>query len=544
MKKYKNIFLSCLLIILSFAFIGCNNSTGSNNGENPGDNNGGEETPGGEEQSTYTVTFVDYDDTVLKTVEVEKGQAAKAPSKPTRENYVFIEWDTDFSNVTSDLTVKAVYHSTELTLQHTNNLKVDFEYQGKEFIKDGVGIVRINRVVDGDTISVYTSGASQAITIRFLGIDTPESTGSIEPWGKAASKYAKETLYAAESILLEAEGEERMDSGGKRYLAWVWYIPEGEHEYKLFNIEEVELAYAKYSQKVDSKYHDEMKAANDKAKLTQRRVWGEKDPNYSYSKEQIETTLLNLWYNHEKYQSGTYFYVTVRLVRTVGNNMYLEDAEEVELELDDGNIVVGKGSFYAFWGYSAAYYRYYNIGDVFRMRCQLEWDSDYGTQLTGVSKTSSAIANLKGEPEILQLDADELSYSQRTVKDNEGNEITANASDLADYMGKVVTVNNLRCVSAPKQKTSNDGTTYYTVVMQNKNGVQFDVYFSNDLITPWDVERAVEVGKTYSITGGIAYYQYANGYYQISVGDAPRYNNGVLDNKDILRVNDVLEMTK
>ena len=109
-------------------------------------------------------------------------------------------------------------------------------------------------------------------------------------------------------------------------------------------------------------------------------------------------------------------------------------------------------------------------------------------------------------------------------------------------MGKVVTVNNLRCVSAPKQKTSNDGTIYYTVVMQNKNGVQFDVYFSNDLITPWDVERAVEVGKTYSITGGIAYYQYANGYYQITVGDAPRFNNGTLNKLDTLRVNDIIEL--
>ena len=35
---------------------------------------------------------------------------------------------------------------------------------------------------------------------------------------------------------------------------------------------------------------------------------------------------------------------------------------------------------------------------------------------------------------------------------------------------------------------------------------------------------------------------FANGYYQIVVGDAPRYNNGTLHNEDALRVNDVVEI--
>ena len=58
---------------------------------------------------TYTVTFVGYDGTTLKTEEVESGNSATAPTAPTREHYTFKEWDTDFSNVTSDLTVTAVY---------------------------------------------------------------------------------------------------------------------------------------------------------------------------------------------------------------------------------------------------------------------------------------------------------------------------------------------------------------------------------------------------------------------------------------------------
>lgn len=511
MKKYKNIFISCLVVILTFVLVACS--------------------------KVYTVNFVDYDGTILKTEEVEAGQSATAPNDPVHEEYEFVKWDTDFSVVNEDLTVTAVYLGTNITEQ----LKMNFSYENKEFMADGVGKVTLNRVVDGDTISVYSGNSYQTITIRFLGIDTPESTGTIEPWGKASSAYAKEVLYSAYSIVLEAEGSERMDSNGKRWLAWVWYKPTADSEYRLFNLEEVELAYAKYSQKVSSKYHDVMKAASDNAKLTERRVWGEKDPNFNYTKETIETTLLNLWYNHENYQSGTYFYVTVRLVRTVGNNMYLEDADEQTIELDDGTIITGKGSFYAFYGYSANYYRLYQIGDEFTIRCQLEWDSDYGVQLTGLSRATTAKEEDNEQPEIEVLDANELGYSLQTVKDEQGEEVEALASDLGNYYCKVVTITNLKCVSI-KTKTSSGGDVYYVVVMENNQGNKFDVYFSNSIITTWKIEEVFTVGNYYSITGGIAYYQYANGYYQISVGDAPRYNNGVLNENDILRVDDVKEI--
>lgn len=57
----------------------------------------------------YTVNFMDWKNQLIARRFVESGKAAIAPTAPTREGYTFIGWDKDFSNVTSDLTVTALY---------------------------------------------------------------------------------------------------------------------------------------------------------------------------------------------------------------------------------------------------------------------------------------------------------------------------------------------------------------------------------------------------------------------------------------------------
>jgi len=60
-------------------------------------------------QPAHTVTFVDWDNTVLKTEQVPHGGAATAPPDPHRSGYAFVGWDTPFDYVVSDLTVRAEY---------------------------------------------------------------------------------------------------------------------------------------------------------------------------------------------------------------------------------------------------------------------------------------------------------------------------------------------------------------------------------------------------------------------------------------------------
>lgn len=57
----------------------------------------------------YTVTFLDWDGSVLKTESVDEGADAIPPPPPSRSGYAFTGWDTDYYNVTADLTVTAQY---------------------------------------------------------------------------------------------------------------------------------------------------------------------------------------------------------------------------------------------------------------------------------------------------------------------------------------------------------------------------------------------------------------------------------------------------
>lgn len=69
---------------------------------------------GGEQNvDSYSVTFVDYDNRLLKTEVVAAGGSATPPADPVREGYDFVGWDGAYTNINADTVIVAKYVAKE-----------------------------------------------------------------------------------------------------------------------------------------------------------------------------------------------------------------------------------------------------------------------------------------------------------------------------------------------------------------------------------------------------------------------------------------------
>ena len=368
-----------------------------------------------------------------------------------------------------------------------------------DFIKDGVARLALKSYTDGDTavfyLNQYNSSATSDtftvqgktypyVTIRFLGIDTPESTSSIDPWGKAASKFGKELLKNAAGIIVDASQletdattkyEDRKDSNGTRWLGLVWYCPKGGNpedltQYRSYQLDLIEECYTFATSFKDNRYsytadkttepilytrYKEVKnirtgevekrygsltlnelfyEAGNRMERTGKvlRIQGETDPNFDYSKEPtvltITEALKNITENPESnYMTrGTYVQLTGVITRFVGTNLYIMDREGTPLYIYmgiDGNSIDSM----------------FKQGDTISIRGRL---CSYGGQyqMSGVVFKSSTFKKLTGDdaipmPEAINLDE----VIAGNVKDADGNSITYNVDYIKSILGKLVT---------------------------------------------------------------------------------------------------------
>ena len=74
--------------------------------------------------NSYTVTFMDGEKVLAAFTNVPHGETVTAPEVPKKDGKTFIKWDKDFSKVTSDLTINAVYDVDTFTVTFKDGEKV------------------------------------------------------------------------------------------------------------------------------------------------------------------------------------------------------------------------------------------------------------------------------------------------------------------------------------------------------------------------------------------------------------------------------------
>jgi uncharacterized repeat protein (TIGR02543 family) len=139
-------------------------------------------------QNMFTVTFKDWDGTVIAANPVGYGSAATAPQEPTRVGYTFTGWDKDFTNIKTDLIVTAQYSINQYTVTFRDEDGTVLDAQRVTYgeaaqapaapIHTGAGFLDWDVAFDNVTQDLVVTAKYQAnmFTVTFLDAEDMGST--------------------------------------------------------------------------------------------------------------------------------------------------------------------------------------------------------------------------------------------------------------------------------------------------------------------------------------------------------------------------------
>ena len=387
--------------------------------------------------------------------------------------------------------------------------------------------------IDGDTTHFEVDKSvidEDHVKARYLGINTPESTGVIEPWGKKASNYTKTQLMKATSIIIESDTANwDLDSTGSRYLLWVWYKTAEDTEYRNLNLEILQQGLAYGSGVSSCVYGDLALKALNQAKTLKLHVFSKKaDPDFYYGGA-TELSLKELKANCEKYEGKLVKFEAV-VAKQVGPTIYVE-------EYDAENDMYFGMQIYAGYNYGrmedfllgnrvsiVGTLQYYENGGTFQVS-NLQFDTldpewEGGCVVLSTGHTAS----------YRDLDVDTLLHGTivlDTVKEIEGEDgeveevlvkETFEYGELAHY--STATLRNLTVQSVYTTANGGDSDGALTITCKDENGLTIKIRTASKLIVVEDGKNVVITandfpkGAVISVKGVIDSY---SGEYQIKV---------------------------
>ena len=375
--------------------------------------------------------------------------------------------------------------------------------------------VAVISYVDGDTVhfavpeDVMADGVLKA---RFLGVNTPESTGRVDPWGKAAARFTKEKLSAASSILIESDNDQwNTDSTGSRYLVWVWYKTAETEPYRSLNIELLQNGLARMTG-IDIRYHDLCSQALALAEAEKLRLWsGEQDPDYSYGSA-VEVTLKELRLHPDLYEGKKVAFDGV-IIAGASNSVYVEAYDEETARWYGICVYYGRG----FTGAGldilnigneariVGTMSYYEAGGIYEITSLTYWamDRDHPDNLRLLTKGCTPAYPL----------VDALTYSSDVTIDTDEGPLTVPYSEIALHTS--IAMQDLTVVSASMNENKNSSSYGCLTLTCDCHGVPVTVYTT----ALYDANRTLMtnadfIEKTLTVRGFVDVH---DGAYQIKV---------------------------
>lgn len=402
------------------------------------------------------------------------------------------------------------------TVDYVEKTKLDMDSDTKK------QEVTVKSYIDGDTTHFYVPteiSDDGTLKARYMGINTPESTGKIEEWGKKASNFTKEKLSGATSIIVESDDDKwNVDSTGGRHLVWVWYKPADSEDYRCLNLELVQNGLSISCGTTADRYGDAMSNAFQQAKAQKLHVFsGEEDPDFFYG-DAYELDLKHLRTNISLYDNTKVAFEGV-ITYNNNNSVYVE---EYDAETD---MYYGMSVYYGYE--TGALLNILKVGNRVRVVGTVTYYETGGTwQVSGLKyremkpdDPSNTIMISEGNAAShRETDADIFASGQMDIEtvvslDSEETEIkTFDYANLA--MSTSISMKNLTVVDA--YTTNNGGDSDGAMTLTCKVGDTFvDVrtivlYDENgNLLTESDY-----MNKTIDVKGIVDYF---SGSYQIKV---------------------------
>lgn len=354
----------------------------------------------------------------------------------------------------------------------TKTLKLTKSYSdASKFLTDGIEEVTLQNATDGDTANFKCKYSGESVTIRFYSVDTPESTGSVEKWGKSASLYTKKKLESAYALLLEgSKTPPVVDSYGSRYLAYVWYKETADSSWKNLNLEIVENGYSKSKALVEDTYFDYFENAQSFARKVPLHIWSnEEDPYFSEDAEYVTVKELhdnfsNYYDSEEGVGKKVSFDGYVSSVQISGSGTYTWKVTDYDSEGNQYTINV-------YTGYtSSTATKYIKVGSLYTFTGAVQF---YGSsyQVSGITyvpmQTGGDYLTRKEKNYYMQFNSN-VEYRDYIEKKTLYKDATV-ATATVDGTTLTITATTVNTYNFDKDDYENETFTFYTTVEEGFN---------------------------------------------------------------------------